>query len=249
MLLGVISDIHEDFINLEKAISYLKKISCDEIICLGDIIGYNPVYFNHAGKLKPSQSLKLVRDNCTVVVAGNHDLFAINKLPQYDAGFKYPANWYEFSRKAQERISRDKVWIYEEEHPAIDNKDYNYINSLPEYFVKRSNVIDVFLSHYPYPDLTGSTTTFIENHEQLLSHFNFIKEKKCDLSISGHRHVEGCLLANEKEIKVRSFGKYNLSDNILWIDGPCITKGHKENGFMVLDTEEMIIEIIPLESL
>ncbi len=40
MLLGVISDIHEDIIALEKALTFLEKRNCDQIICLGDIVGY-----------------------------------------------------------------------------------------------------------------------------------------------------------------------------------------------------------------
>ena len=42
MRLGVITDIHNNFIALERVLDSLYKEKCDKIICCGDIIGIGP---------------------------------------------------------------------------------------------------------------------------------------------------------------------------------------------------------------
>jgi predicted phosphodiesterase len=44
MLVGILSDIHSDFKSLKKAIAILEKRNCDQLVCLGDIVGYNSDY-------------------------------------------------------------------------------------------------------------------------------------------------------------------------------------------------------------
>jgi predicted phosphodiesterase len=62
--LGIISDIHGNLHALQAVLSYLGKASIDELICLGDIVGYGPA---------PDVCLDLVVKHCSVIVRGNHD--------------------------------------------------------------------------------------------------------------------------------------------------------------------------------
>lgn len=59
-----ISDIHGNLKALESA---LKKITADEIYCLGDIVENLP---------NSNECIKLVRENCKASVLGNHDTFS-----------------------------------------------------------------------------------------------------------------------------------------------------------------------------
>ncbi|WP_159903600.1 metallophosphoesterase family protein [Salinirussus salinus] len=62
MRLGVISDVHANLPALE---AVLEDMPCvDVLICLGDVIGYNPF---------PSGCVDLVRRECDLVLQGNHD--------------------------------------------------------------------------------------------------------------------------------------------------------------------------------
>ena len=42
MKLGIITDIHNNAVALEKVLDYLNNECCDRIICCGDIIGIGP---------------------------------------------------------------------------------------------------------------------------------------------------------------------------------------------------------------
>lgn len=59
-----ISDVHGNIKALEAA---LKKISADEIYCLGDIVENLP---------NSNECIKLVRESCKASVLGNHDTFS-----------------------------------------------------------------------------------------------------------------------------------------------------------------------------
>jgi putative phosphoesterase len=65
--LGIISDIHSNLDALEAVIPHLQN--CDEMICLGDVVGYGP---------QPNEVVERLRQlNPTVVLMGNHDYAVI----------------------------------------------------------------------------------------------------------------------------------------------------------------------------
>ena len=65
---AVISDIHGNYEALMMVFQHIKEQSADEIICLGDIIGYGP---------DPVKCLDQVMENCQLTILGNHDQAAI----------------------------------------------------------------------------------------------------------------------------------------------------------------------------
>jgi predicted phosphodiesterase len=77
---GVISDIHGNLHALHAVMSRLGELQVDEIICLGDIVGYGP---------NPGACLDLVYKHCLVIVQGNHDEAIVN--PDVAMGFNGPA--------------------------------------------------------------------------------------------------------------------------------------------------------------
>jgi predicted phosphodiesterase len=94
MKLGFLSDIHEDVISLKKGLDVLYREHCDQIICLGDIIGFSNPYYPFGETKDANACIDLVRENCTIVVPGNHDLFSAGRIPMYNAGIEYPVDWY-----------------------------------------------------------------------------------------------------------------------------------------------------------
>lgn len=67
MRVGLISDIHGNRVALDAVLDDMPAV--DELICLGDIVGYGP---------RPSECIDIVRDHADGVVLGNHDLSLIN---------------------------------------------------------------------------------------------------------------------------------------------------------------------------
>jgi len=64
MKYAVISDIHSNLEALETVLKEISKKNIDEIICLGDIVGYGA---------NPDEVVELVRQEVKYVVRGNHD--------------------------------------------------------------------------------------------------------------------------------------------------------------------------------
>ncbi|MBN2490371.1 MAG: metallophosphoesterase family protein [Planctomycetes bacterium] len=62
--IAVISDIHSNLEALEAVLAEIDRLGCQEIICLGDLVGYGP---------DPEASVDLVMERCGVVLRGNHD--------------------------------------------------------------------------------------------------------------------------------------------------------------------------------
>jgi diadenosine tetraphosphatase ApaH/serine/threonine PP2A family protein phosphatase len=64
MTIAIISDIHSNLEALTKAFDIIDSRSVDEIVCLGDIVGYGA---------DPNECVDLVRRRCNTVIKGNHD--------------------------------------------------------------------------------------------------------------------------------------------------------------------------------
>lgn len=79
MKLGIISDIHSNVEALTTALRWFGAHHVDEVICLGDVVGYGP---------DPNPCCKLIRDHCNVSLMGNHDAAVIGVMEidyYYDA--------------------------------------------------------------------------------------------------------------------------------------------------------------------
>ena len=68
MRYAVISDVHANLEALETVFKDIKKRDVDEILFLGDAVGYGP---------NPNECLDLLKKNCKILLAGNHDWAAI----------------------------------------------------------------------------------------------------------------------------------------------------------------------------
>ncbi len=248
MKLGIIADIHEDILRLKQAISILEKNNCDEIICLGDIVGYCIPYYEYFKERDAKECISIIKSNCNIVVIGNHDLYAIKKIPEFKAGFNYPDNWYALDFEEREKLSNKKIWLYEDDELSalINKQDKEYLHSLPEYKIVEFQGIRFLFSHFPYPDFTGSKTDFLKNGKDTDKHFQFMKDNNCLIGICGHAHIDGFALAYENELKFNSFGKYKLKKRLQCLCIPCVVYGKHENGLMIFDADTFAIEIIPL---
>ena len=64
MKYAIISDVHANETALRAVLEDAKRHGAEKIVCLGDVVGYGPL---------PVETAALVRKECFVTLAGNHD--------------------------------------------------------------------------------------------------------------------------------------------------------------------------------
>ncbi len=69
MRFAIISDIHSNLEALNRAFELIDQESVDQVVCLGDIVGYGA---------NPNECVNLVRSRCRIILRGNHDAAATN---------------------------------------------------------------------------------------------------------------------------------------------------------------------------
>jgi predicted phosphodiesterase len=84
--LAIISDIHGNLEALTSTIEEVRRRGIDEIICLGDVIGYGP---------DPSGCLAILREQQIPCVMGNHDAASFDKdvLSTFSALARIAMEW------------------------------------------------------------------------------------------------------------------------------------------------------------
>lgn len=109
MRIGILADVHANLQALEPSLAWLDGQDVDEIVCLGDVVGYGG---------DPERCIELVRTRCSITVRGNHD----------HAVFE-PALRSEFNDHARLAVERHAEILSQEERdwlaslPAVASRD------------------------------------------------------------------------------------------------------------------------------
>ncbi|MBC5805827.1 MAG: metallophosphoesterase [Candidatus Eremiobacter antarcticus] len=98
MRYGIISDVHSNLDALQPVLEELDRKGMDQLLCLGDIVGYGP---------NPNECCELLRARHCLAIGGNHDEAALSPV-QADA----------FNSLAREAIA----WTNRELSP--DNREF-----------------------------------------------------------------------------------------------------------------------------
>lgn len=248
MRIGLISDIHEDILSLENALRILSNEKCDKIFCLGDIVGFALPFYQYIESRDAERCVNLVRENCEVAVIGNHDLYAIKKIPEHNAGFDYDNDWYSLDYEVRSKKSKNKIWLYEDNEikASLSDSAIDFLIKLKEVEIFNCNDFTLMFSHFCFPDFTGSAIFFPSEPFHLEKHFQYMKSNNCKISFSGHGHTEGNIYVNEDQFKSNKFGQFTLIDELQWIVIPCIARTSRHNGVALFDTDSMLLKTIPL---
>jgi predicted phosphodiesterase len=254
MKIGILTDIHENKTCLENAIRSASKHRCDELACLGDITGYDRRFYNYPEKRSAAACIELIRSNCKWVVAGNHDLFAAQKFPTYSNGLVFPEDWFSLSAVQKKNISAGRVWCYEGDEPNdLGHEACDYIANLPEYLIlKEAN--GMLLSHYIYPDFSGSTTNYINRKRQFSGLWAFMEQNNLLYSFTGHAHQMFTGFAYQKSaslfkaIHTNPNSHFNLGNERVMIALPPLSGEKGKSGFSIFDTESQLLSMIYLHN-
>ncbi|HJM83253.1 MAG TPA: metallophosphoesterase family protein [Nitrospinota bacterium] len=83
MRYALISDIHSNLEALEQVLADIDKFDCDQILSLGDVVGYGP---------NPNECLDLLLRSTELTLGGNHDWAVVGKTN--------PSNFNRLAKKA-----------------------------------------------------------------------------------------------------------------------------------------------------
>jgi diadenosine tetraphosphatase ApaH/serine/threonine PP2A family protein phosphatase len=86
MRVAIVSDVHGNRQAFEAVLDQVEASSCEELWCLGDLVGYGA---------DPDACVELARRHVAVCLAGNHDLGVRGTLPleQFSRGAALAAKW------------------------------------------------------------------------------------------------------------------------------------------------------------
>lgn len=248
MRIAIVTDIHEDIKSLNLAFKKIDKMKIDKVVCLGDISGFSAPHYEHYNSRSAHECLKLIRQNCETIVLGNHDLHVIKRIPENSPEFKYPDNWYDLDYFVKKFIAKGRVWLYEENElqALYTNEDISFLSEKKEIEILEVDGKRIFLSHFAYPNLTGSERTFYHDSFDFSDHFSLMKDNTCPISIMGHAHSDGIMYFTQTNSYRNRFKKCQLPNEPVCIVAPSITQNGIRNGFLIFDTDKFEIEAVKL---
>ena len=255
MKIGIITDIHENVGMLQEALKQASLNKCDELVCLGDIVGYDKRFYRYYANRSAKKCLEMIRSNCRWIVPGNHDLFAARRFPVYSDGYIYPDNWFSMIPEERKRASKGKVWCYEADEPNdLSEDDIYFLKSLPEYIITPELGFEYLFSHYIFPDFTGSTTKYVERKHQLKKLWDFMSSNNIRFCFSGHAHASFTGFAYMgkadgtasyfKAIHSIPSNSFSLGSEPVMILLLPLTGEKGKTGFSIFDTESMKLTIV-----
>jgi len=249
MKLAVISDIHSDLPSLEKAIFKIRESGIDQILCLGDIVGYSYHYADHLDGRNPNACVEMVQQNCEFVICGNHDLHEVRKLPRNHEELGMPGDWYELDLGERNRISDNRFWLYDDElENPLNKSSIAYLNQLPEQQVIHQKKFKILATHFVWPDITGHMKSFPSKLVDFKEHIELVKKAKCLVGLAGHAHPEGYAQISKKAFGLNYFRQGKIIRRPQLIIVPAITRSDKSrNGYLILDTVKYTFEAIPID--
>ena len=110
---ALISDIHGNLEALNAVLADISKQSVDELLCLGDIVGYGP---------NPCECLDIVMKKCRLTIMGNHDQAALFDPDGFNPVALRAIYW-----------TRDRLDDAGGARAAVVNKRWDFLSDLPKH--------------------------------------------------------------------------------------------------------------------
>lgn len=132
MRTAIISDIHANLDALETVLTDIESKDIDEIVCLGDVVGYGP---------NPNECITIIKDRCPITLLGNHDAAAMDILStqNFNINAKIAIEWTERQLSEESRqflsglpitkIEGDKTYVHA---TPYEPRMWYYITSVEE---------------------------------------------------------------------------------------------------------------------
>jgi predicted phosphodiesterase len=147
MRLGILSDIHANYPALSAALEVLRREGCDQLYCLGDVVGYGG---------SPNECVDVVRANVKATVIGNHDAAASGRM---DYSYYYEAAKNALDTHAEELSEENLQWL----------RELPYTHKLEQHGVQLCHGSPVCLEDFEYVFLLEQARACLSMYDELLS--------------------------------------------------------------------------------
>ena len=118
MRIAVLPDIHANLEALEKVFSILEGKHIDQIVCLGDTVGYGA---------NPNECLTLIRKNTSHILLGNHDqvAFDLSAARYFNPHAAVAAQW------THQQLSEDKKQFLQNLPYTVELEGILFVHASP----------------------------------------------------------------------------------------------------------------------
>ncbi len=222
--MAILSDIHGNLAALEAVMADVQSQRVDEIVCLGDVVGYGPF-----PRQCLDQSMKFV-----FTILGNHDSSAI-----FD-----PEG---FNNTAEQAIFWTREQLHTAEDPEACRRRLEFICKMPR-VVQRDGLLFVHgsprgpTSEYVFPEDT-------QNPKKMEKLFSLVT-RAC---FQGHTHVPGIFSSDFRFLRGEDVGeRFSIGDkNLKWMVNVGSVgqprDGDPRSCYVVLDDDHVTFRRIPYD--
>lgn len=210
---AIISDIHGNFSALSSVLSKIDTLGVDEIICLGDIIGYGP---------EPLKCLDTVIERCKLTILGNHDQAAIFDPEGFNPVAMRAIMW-----------TRQQL----EDAPSSQQADlrWDFLGELPR---RHDEGLYLFVHGSPRDPTNEYVFPEMGFNKAVMNHFMGRFERTC---FQGHTHIPGRFTEAHGFQTPEELGdEFSLTEDKCMINVGSVGQPRDENPkscFVVLDTD------------
>jgi len=168
---AIISDIHSNIEALTAVMEDIKSLNAEEILCLGDVVGYGP---------SPEECIDVVEKSCRFCLSGNHDYAVLTRAERFNplaeeavefTRRRLKPKWYSLGRK------RDRWSFLLNQFEQKREHDILYVHGSPR---------DPRNEYILETDITFGNLDKIEEIFELVPRYCFV----------GHTHVPGVITEN-----------------------------------------------------
>ncbi|MSP90980.1 MAG: metallophosphoesterase [Myxococcales bacterium] len=180
MRIAILSDIHANIQALTRVFDRCDAEGVDEIVCLGDVVGYGG---------NPNECCDLLRERCSVVLMGNHDAATVGVM---DADYYYESAKKVLYWSRSVLTEENFLWLYSlpytHQRPELDLGLYHAAPIMPSsfYYVVRNEEAEALTRMK-----VGLFAHNFIGHSHLTTTYEYNGKKVKD--ISGHyAYKSGC---------------------------------------------------------
>ena len=173
-MIAIISDVHSNLEALEVVLEDIAARNVEQIICLGDVIGYGP---------EPRECLDLIMERAEITLMGNHDYAVLYEPNNFNVGAEAACFWTrQLLEDEPDRARRNARWDFLGNLPVKHTLPGEALGFGELVFVHGSPRRPI--NEYIFPDDVYNNPNKIHGLFERFGHLCFV----------GHTHVPGIFL-------------------------------------------------------